>query len=108
MYQKAFLTAEFAKKSQRTERANYPFTRPSPALRPFPFFTVVLNRQILIQTQDVVFKPTDSNPIWFDTSVDSVGENGVVASTVGSLRIAISVGGLSRARFHRRLEDRAS
>ena len=108
VYQKAFLTAEFAKESQRTERANYPFTRRSPALRPFPFFSVVLNRQILIQTQDVVFKPTDSNPIWFDTSVDSVGENGAVASTVGSLQIAICVGGLSRARFHRRLEDRAS
>ena len=33
-----------------------------------------------------------------------LSEKEVVASTMGSLHISISVGGLSRARFHRRLE----
>ena len=56
-YQKAFLTAEGAKKSQRPQRGNYPCR-----------------------------------------------ENGIFASTRDSLQMSISVGGLSRARFHRRLE----
>ncbi|RKY79426.1 hypothetical protein DRQ00_03625 [candidate division KSB1 bacterium] len=30
MYQKAFLTAKFAKKSQRSQRANYPFIKTLP------------------------------------------------------------------------------
>ena len=50
-----------------------------------------------MQPRDVIFKLTESNPSLFDTCA-------VVASTVGSLQISISVGGLSRARFHRRLE----
>jgi len=50
-----------------------------------------------MQPRDVIFKLTESNPGLFDTCA-------VVASTMGSLHISISVGGLSRARFHRRLE----
>jgi len=34
VYQKAFPTAKFAKKSQRTQRADYLFIEPSPALCP--------------------------------------------------------------------------
>jgi len=41
--QKAFLTAKFAKKSQRSQRGNYLFIKTLPTLCPVAFFAVVLN-----------------------------------------------------------------
>ena len=54
-----------------------------------------------MQPRHVIFKLTESNSGLFDTCA-------VVASAMGSLQISISVGGLSKARFHRRLETIAS
>jgi len=54
-----------------------------------------------MQPRDVIFKLREPNSGLFDTCA-------VVASTMGSLQISISVGGLSKARFHRRLETIAS
>jgi len=74
VYQKAFLTAKFAKESQRAQTVNYLFIKPSPALCPVPFFAVMSSDQLLIQTEDAIFELTELNPILFDTSADFVGK----------------------------------
>ncbi|RKY85419.1 hypothetical protein DRQ11_09910 [candidate division KSB1 bacterium] len=54
-----------------------------------------------MQPRDVIFKLREPNSGLFDTGA-------VVASTADSLQISISVGGLSKAQFRRRLETIAS
>jgi len=53
-YQKAFLTAKSARKSQRSQRGNHPLQKCRLHYAPLLFFAVTLNDQLLIQAQGVI------------------------------------------------------
>ena len=46
VYQKAFLAAKFAKRSQRSQRGNYLFIKMLPILSAVAFFAVILNAKL--------------------------------------------------------------
>ena len=100
----AILTPKLVGKSQRWQRANYLFIKPSPALCPRSVPSCYLKRSTFDTDPRCNFQLTESKPSLFSPGAYSVGKNGVAGSTMGSIQISISVGGLSRARFHRRLE----
>jgi len=70
LYQKAFLTAKFAKKSQGSQRGNYLFIKTLPI-------------------RYVIFKLREPSSGLFDTLCRFCRKNGVGGSTVGSLQISI-------------------
>ena len=59
VYQKAFPTAKFGKKAQRSQRANGPFITPHLPYTPILFFAVILSDELLIQIQDLIFRLTE-------------------------------------------------
>ncbi|MCD6148209.1 hypothetical protein J7J18_02425 [bacterium] len=71
VYQNAFPSAKLAKKSQR---ANYLFVEPPPPYVPVLLFVVIPTDSRSVQTQDLIFKVTESNSALLNTGAGSVGK----------------------------------